>query len=79
MPMHLLPLRQASPAGKLTVVVHSCRESGLLICNLNLKFFISGVGSTAVSAAGIKMRRATPPSVYLKKNDEGKVEFVWSR
>ena len=36
------------------------------------------LGSTAVSAAGIKTRRTTPPSVYLKKNDQGKVEFVWS-
>lgn len=37
------------------------------------------VGSTAVSAAGIKLRRATPPSVYLRKTDKGNVEFVWSR
>ena len=39
----------------------------------------SGVGATAVNAAGIKVRRVTPPSVYLKKNDKGKVELVWSR
>ena len=37
----------------------------------------SNVGLTA--AAGIRMRRATPPSVYLKKNDERNVEIVWSR
>lgn len=38
----------------------------------------SGIGSTAVSVAGMKMKRATPPSVYIKKSEEGKIEFVWS-
>jgi len=37
----------------------------------------SDVGSTA--ATGIKIKRSTPPAMYTKKNDEGKVEFVWSR
>lgn len=34
--------------------------------------------SQAANAAGIRIRRSTPPSVYMKKNNEGKIEFVWS-
>ena len=40
---------------------------------------VRDIGSTAVSAAGITMRRATPPSAYIKKDESGKIEFVWSR
>lgn len=37
------------------------------------------VGAAAFSVTRAPARRVTPPSVYYKKNSEGKVEVVWNR
>ena len=38
----------------------------------------SDSGSAAVSATCIPARRVTPPSIYYRKNDNGKLEVEWN-
>jgi hypothetical protein len=39
---------------------------------------VTSTSSTVAACTSSRTRRVTPPSVYFKKNEEGKLEMVWS-